>query len=76
MLAQHDATILRWTNMLVQHYATMLNQRHATMSDILGQHGGSVITDVFRNLATISMIIELIVCFLFIVYCIGCLIHI
>ena len=38
MLAQHDATILRWTNMLVQHYATM--------SDTLGQHGGSVIRDL------------------------------
>ena len=42
MLAAHDATILRWTNMLVQHYATM--------SDTLGQHGGSVILRIFfRN---------------------------
>ena len=42
MLAEHDATILRWTNMLVQHYATM--------SDTLGQHGGSVILRIFfRN---------------------------
>ena len=39
MLAEHDATILRWTNMLVQHYATM--------SDTLGQHGGSVILRIF-----------------------------
>ena len=38
MLAEHDATILRLTNMLVQHYATM--------SDTLGQHGGSVIRDL------------------------------
>ena len=42
VLAEHDATILRWTNMLVQHYATM--------SDTLGQHGGSVILRIFfRN---------------------------